>query len=78
MLTSFSKKPERSKHEDIPINWNALIRVGDPEFLCSASFGCYHEKSFRLQQEKKNTKFLKHELYEKEKLRWLFFEKNKY
>lgn len=26
-LTSFSKKPERSRHEDIPINWNALMWV---------------------------------------------------
>ena len=51
MLTSFSKKPERSRHEDIPINWNALRRVGDPE--SSASFGYHHGNSFRLQEKNK-------------------------
>jgi len=38
MPTSFSKKPERSKQEDIPINWKALMRVGEPG-LFSASDG---------------------------------------
>lgn len=41
--TSFSKKPERSSDEDIPISWNALICVGEapfsPDTLC-----CRHPK----------------------------------
>lgn len=42
-LTSFSKKPERSKHEDIPISWKALIRVGD-RGLFSPSDVCTERK----------------------------------
>lgn len=36
ILTSFSKKPERSKHEDIPINWKALMGVGEPGLLSAS------------------------------------------
>lgn len=39
VFTSFSKKPERSRHDDIPISWKALMRVGEPGSL-SASDGC--------------------------------------
>lgn len=46
ILTSFSKKPERSKHEDIPINWNALISFGDFGLARSASLDCNNHKQF--------------------------------
>lgn len=38
-LTSFSKNPERSRHDDIPISSKAFSTQGDSGSLCASS-GC--------------------------------------